>query len=311
MRPVPGAAMGAVPARCSPSSGLSDRRERMRSVGQPVNGLEGKVAVVTGAAGGLGAATVRRLAAAGARVVAVDRDGERVAEVAAALGGTVVGVAGDVSVEADVERYLAVAVERFGRVDLHHLNAGIPGPLDPLPAVELADFEHVMRVNVTGVFLGLRGAFRRYAAQGGGGAVVVTGSIASLRASADLLTYHASKHAVLGLGQCAAVYGGPLGVRVNVIAPGIVPTELFATSGTVRGGGSDMAQRATTTPLRRAGRPEEIAALVSFLLSEDASYITGEVISIDGGATTTNTLRPSGGAGRWDPTELDAPAGRC
>ena len=85
-----------------------------------------------------------------------------------------------------------------------------------------------MAVNVTSVFLGLRGAFRQYAAQGSGGAIVVTGSIASLRGSADLFAYHTSKHAVLGLARCAAVYGGPLGVRVNVIAPGIVPTELFA-----------------------------------------------------------------------------------
>ena len=123
------------------------------------------------------------------------------------------------------------AVERFGRVDLHHLNAGIPGSLDPFPELDLAGFERVMAVNVTSVFLGLRGAFRQYATQGSGGAVVVTGSIASLRGSADLFAYHTSKHAVLGLARCAAVYGGPLGVRVNVIAPGIVPTELFAGAG--------------------------------------------------------------------------------
>jgi NAD(P)-dependent dehydrogenase (short-subunit alcohol dehydrogenase family) len=110
---------------------------------------------------------------------------------------------------------------------------------------------------------------------------------------------------VLGLARCAAVYGGPLGVRVNVIAPGIVPTDLFAGAGGAVGGGSDMAQRATTTPLRRPGTPEEIGSVVAFLLSDDAAYMTGEVVSVDGGATTTNSLRPSGGAGRWDPAELD------
>jgi NAD(P)-dependent dehydrogenase (short-subunit alcohol dehydrogenase family) len=275
--------------------------------------LEGKVAVVTGAAGGLGGGSARRLAREGARVVAVDIDGDGAARVAAEIGG--VAVAADVSREEDVERYLAEAVERFGRIDLHHLNAGIPGSLDPLPALDVAGFERVLAVNVTSVFLGLRGAFRQYATQGSGGAVVVTGSIASLRGSADLFAYHTSKHAVLGLARCAAVYGGPLGVRVNVIAPGIVPTELFAGAGAAGGpgrgaggavgGGGDMAQRATTTPLRRPGTPDEIGSVVAFLLSDDAAYMTGEVVSVDGGATTTNSLRPSGGAGRWDPAELD------
>ena len=267
--------------------------------------LEGKVAVVTGAAGGLGGGSARRLASEGARVVAVDIDADGAERIAAEIGG--VAVAADVSREEDVERYLTAAVERFGRIDLHHLNAGIPGSLDPLPALDVGGFERVLAVNVTSVFLGLRGAFRQYATQGSGGAIVVTGSIASLRGSADLFAYHTSKHAVLGLARCAAVYGGPLGVRVNVVAPGIVPTELFAGTGAggAVGGGRDMAQRASTTPLRRPGRPDEIGSVVAFLLSEDAAYMTGEVVSVDGGATTTNSLRPSGGAGRWDPAELD------
>lgn len=271
-----------------------------------MNGLRGKVAIVTGAAGGLGGGSARRLAQEGAHVVAVDIDGAAAERVAAALPGEQhLAVAADVSSEADVQRYLDAAVERFGRIDLHHLNAGIPGPLDPLPDLDLAGFERVMAVNVTSVFLGLRGAFRQYSAQGGGGAVVVTGSIASLRGSADLFAYHTSKHAVLGLARSAAVYGGPHDVRVNIVAPGIVPTELFAGAGSATGGGSDMAQRATTTPLRRPGTPDEIGSVVAFLLSDDAAYMTGEVVSVDGGATTTNTLRPSGGAGRWDPAEID------
>ena len=268
-----------------------------------MDGLRGRVAVVTGAAGGLGGASARRLAREGASVVCVDIDGDGAARVADEIGG--LAVAADVSSEEDVERYLTAAVERFGRIDLHHLNAGIPGSLEPIPDLDLAGFERVMAINVSGTFLGLRGAFRQYARQQAGGAVVVTGSIASLRGSADLFAYHTSKHAVLGLARCAAVYGGPLGVRVNVIAPGIVPTQLFAAAGDVTGGGSDMARRAMTTPLRRPGTPEEIGAVVAFLLSDDASYMTGEVVSVDAGATTTNSLRPSGGAGRWDPAELD------
>jgi NAD(P)-dependent dehydrogenase (short-subunit alcohol dehydrogenase family) len=266
--------------------------------------MKDKVAVVTGGAGGIGSATARRLSQAGARVVVVDLDAARAEEVAAALPAEALAVQADVAVEDDVDRYVAAAVERFGRLDLHHLNAGIPGTLAPLPDVATDDFARVMAVNVNGTFFGLRAAFRQFERQGGGGAIVVTGSIASLRGSADLLAYHTSKHAVLGLARCAAVYGGPLGVRVNAIAPGIIPTELFAGSGAAVGGGSDMVARAATTPMRRAGTPDEVAALVAFLLGDDAGYMTGEIVSVDGGATTTNTLRPSGGAGRWDPASV-------
>src|SRR5690606_17937607 len=103
-----------------------------------------------------------------------------------------------------------------------------------------------------------------------------------------------SKHAVGGLVHSAAVYGGPLGIRVNAVAPGIVPTDLFAAAATTSGGKDDMERRASTTPLRRAGTPQEIAAVAAFLLSDDAGYVTGQLVSADGGATVVNTVRPSG-----------------
>ncbi|WP_213451902.1 SDR family NAD(P)-dependent oxidoreductase [Rhizomonospora bruguierae] len=265
-----------------------------------MRGLAGKVAVVTGAAGGIGAATVRRLAEEGAHVVAVDLDDDGLRATIDGLPTEAIRVRADVSTEDGVAAYLEAAIERFGRVDLHHLNAGIPGSFATLPDLTAAEFDRVMAVNVRGVFLGARAAFQRYAAQGGGGSIVITGSIGSLRGSADLLAYQTSKHAVLGILRGAAMYGGPLGVRVNAVAPGIVPTELFAGSPDVAGGRDDMSRRASSTPLRRAGTGDEVAGVVAFLFSDDAAYMTGEVVSVDGGASIVSTVRPSGGAGAWD-----------
>jgi NAD(P)-dependent dehydrogenase (short-subunit alcohol dehydrogenase family) len=274
-----------------------------------LNGLDGRVAVVTGGGGGIGAATARRLSAEGVRVVVADIDEHRAREVAQSLAGPSAWVRADVSVEADVARYLDVAVSHFGRVDLHHLNAGIAGSLTALPDLTTEEFDRVMAVNVGGVFLGIRAAFRQFAAQpdGGadGGAIVITASIGSLRGSADLLPYQTSKHAVLGLLHGAAVYGGPLGIRVNAVAPGIVPTDLFAATPDAPGGKADMTRRASTTPLRRAGTADDIAAVVAFLLSADAAYMTGQVVSADGGASVVSSVRPSGGAGAWDTSAHD------
>ncbi|WP_378148389.1 SDR family NAD(P)-dependent oxidoreductase [Cnuibacter sp. UC19_7] len=267
--------------------------------------FDGLVAVVTGAGGGLGRASAHRLASEGAHIVAVDIDLDAAQAVADGLPTESIAVRADVSTESDVDAYVDAALERFGHLDLHHLNAGIFGTFTPIPDLTVDEFDRVMAVNVRGQFLGLRAAFRQYAAQGSGGAIVITASIGSLTGSADLLAYQTSKHAVTGLVHGAAVYGGPLGIRVNAVAPGIVPTDLFAAAASTTGGKNDMETRASTTPLRRAGRAEEIAAVAAFLLSDDSAYVTGQLVSADGGATVVNTVRPAGGAGAWDAAAHD------
>ena len=268
-------------------------------------GLEGKIAVVTGGAAGLGRGSARRLAAEGARVLVVDVDADGAKATAEELPTDSAWIAADVASEEDTERYMAEAVDRFGRIDLYHLNAGIPGSFAGIPDLATEDFDRVLAINVRGMFLGLRAALRRYREQRSVGNVVLTASIASLRGSADLFPYQVSKHAVIGILHGAAAYAGPLGIRVNAVAPGIVPTGLFAAAGSTPGGGDDMVRRASTTPLRRAGTPEDIAGVVAFLLSDDSAYVTGEVVSADGGAAMVNTVRPSGGAGAWDFRAVD------
>ena len=264
-----------------------------------------KVAIVTGGGSGIGAATAHRLAGAGPRVVVVDWDAAAAERVAAAAGANAIAVRADVSVEEDVERYMSAARERFGRVDLVHLNAGIAGPFEPFPHVETEQFDRVIAVNLRSVFLGLRAALREFERDGRGGAIVATSSLAGLHGGDSLVPYTAAKHGVIGLVKNASSYGARIGVRVNAIAPGIIVTGLLDELESQLGdqaGDAFLALR-TAIPLGRFGTPEEAAALVAFLLSEESAYLTGTVIPIDGGVLAANPMA----ADRSDPDSHPPP----
>jgi 3alpha(or 20beta)-hydroxysteroid dehydrogenase len=247
----------------------------------------GRVAIVTGGAGGIGAAAARRLVADGARVVLVDRDEVALERVAAEMGAAGALVA-DVTDEAAVDGYVRRAVAEHARVDLFFNNAGVEGRLASIMDLAVADFDRVMAVNARGVFLGLRAVMRQMREQGTGGAIVNTASMAGLRGGTLLGPYVASKHAVIGLTRTAALEGGPLGIRVNAVAPGFIDTRMQRSLLRQRWPDDPdgaMAARSATIPLKRYGTAEEVANLVAWLLSDEAGYVTGSVSTIDAGLT--------------------------
>ena len=260
-----------------------------------LKGLAGKVAVVTGAAGGIGEGVARRLAEEGASVVVVDVQVEKAQAVADSLGDSAIAVDADVSVEAGIERYTGEALERFGRIDLYHLNAAISGSFAPFAEVTIEDWNRTIAVNMTSVFLGLRAALRQYAAQGSGGAIVTTASMAGLQGGDALVPYATAKGGVIQLTRCAALAGAPLGVRVNCVAPGMIQTPLWDDfAGAIGEENAAQARKVlegAAIPLGRFGTPEEAGALVAFLLSEEASYVSGDILPLAGGANADNFVR--------------------
>jgi 3-oxoacyl-[acyl-carrier protein] reductase len=253
-----------------------------------LKGLAGKVALVTGGASGIGAATAVRLSEEGARLVIVDLDGAAAAQHAASLPGDAISVEADVSEPDAVAHAFAAGVERFGRVDLVHNNAGATGPAKPLVEIEPAEFDRVVAVNVRGVFLVLRAAFGQLGRQGSGGAIVNTASTAGLRGYRMRAPYAATKHAVVGITKVAALEGASSGIRVNAVCPGPIETQFIAKVAEAWGGGDvekGRAEMSSSVPLERLGQPEEVAGLVAWLLSDEAPYVTGAIVPIDGGRT--------------------------
>ena len=250
--------------------------------------FHGRVVIITGAAGGIGRAAARRFAGEGAAIVAVDLPGsdlDGTAAVVEAGGGRVTAVTADVRSDSDVAGYVAAALDTHGKVDALFNNAGVEGPVVPLVDYPADDFDRVMAVNVRGVWLGLKHAGPAIAASGGG-AIVNTASMAGVTGTARLCAYGASKHAVIGLTKTAALEFAPLGVRVNAVAPAPIDTRML--HAIAAGMNPDdpsvaTAQMAARVPLARYGTPDEVAAVAAFLCSDDATYMTGAMVPVDGG----------------------------
>jgi NAD(P)-dependent dehydrogenase (short-subunit alcohol dehydrogenase family) len=256
-------------------------------VERTVKRLAGKVALVTGAAGGIGRATAERFVAEGARVVLTDRDADALEASAAQLGPAAVCVAGDVADPTTAERAVAAASEHFGALHVLFANAGIEGRVAPLVEQQLDDVERVLRVNVLGVFLFLKHAAPQIAASGGG-SIVITSSVAGVLGASGLGPYVASKHAVLGLMKTAALELASSGIRVNAVNPGPIDNRMMRSiedQAAPDHGDVVKAGFVKQVPLGRYGTNEEIANVALFLASEESSYCTGSVLMTDGGFT--------------------------
>ena len=241
--------------------------------------LEGKVAVVTGGAAGIGRAMVERFAAEGARVVIADIDADAGTEVASALGEVAAFVPTDVTDADQVQALVDGAVERFGGLHVMVNNAGIGGAMTRFLHDDLADFHRIVDVNLLGMLVGSQRAARHMKAHGGGSIVNIS-STAGINAGAGLIAYRATKAAVIHASRTIAIEVAQYGIRVNCIVPGQIATAMNE-------GSYDLDRvMKLMQPLPRAGRPEDIAEAALFLASDRSAQITGVVLPVDGGTTT-------------------------
>ncbi|MEU6146162.1 SDR family NAD(P)-dependent oxidoreductase [Streptomyces sp. NPDC047081] len=252
---------------------------------------DGTVAVVTGGAAGLGRASVERLLADGARVVVADVDRDGGEALAKELGPDVRFRHTDVADAEQVRDLVAFAVGEFGGLQLMVNNAGVSGAMHAsLLEEDFADFQHVLSVNLLGVMTGTREAARHMAAHGGGSVVNIS-SVGGVQAGPSVLSYRASKAAVIHFTKCAALDLAEHGIRVNCVAPGGIPTGLLA-SATATDEMTDRirAHMAAMQPLPRLGTPADVAEAVAYLGGDRSLHVTGTVLTIDGG--TTAGLKP-------------------
>ncbi len=254
--------------------------------------LEGKVAVITGAIGGIGRAAAKLFADEGARVALVDLDEVALRESVRSIGDDRASyTVADVTQPDQTQAYINAAVDRWGGIDVLLANAGIEGAMAPISDYPIDVFDRVMAVNVRGVWLGVKYAMP-VMSRGGGGSIVITSSGAGITGTPDMSAYGISKHAVIGLMRAAALEGAPLGIRVNTVNPSPIETRMMRSIEEMRVASMDDSAvtvdvvkqaAASRIPLERYGTPEEVAQLMLFLASDDSSYCTGGVYMVDGG----------------------------
>lgn len=249
--------------------------------------LANKVAMITGASGGIGAAAARRFVAEGAQVLLVDLDEAALRAVAGDSAQMHVWVA-DVSQPEPMAACVEAAVRRFGGLDIAVLNAGIEGEVKPIPDYDIATFDRVMAVNVRGVWLGLKYCLPALAARGGG-SIVITSSVAGISGADNMSAYCASKHAVVGLMRTAALEGAAQNIRVNTVNPAPIDTRMMRSLEAGFMPAQPQAAKAVLAqriPMQRYGTPDEVADLMLFLASDESRYCTGGIYTVDGGMST-------------------------
>ncbi len=263
-----------------------------------VNELAGKVAIVTGGASGIGRGMVERFAAEGARVVIADVETDKGEALAATLGPDTFFRRTDVSDPEQVGAMVATAVEKFGGLHVMVNNAGVSGTMHRrFFDDDLADFHRIMTVNVLGVMAGTRDA-ARHMADNGGGSIINVSSIGGIQAGGGVMTYRASKAAVIQFTKCAAIELAYYEIRVNAIAPGNIPTPLVAKSAANMDAGQlerfEAAIRETMRadrPLKREGTPEDVAEAALYFATDRSRYVTGTVLPVDGGTSAGKPIR--------------------
>jgi NAD(P)-dependent dehydrogenase (short-subunit alcohol dehydrogenase family) len=251
--------------------------------------LEGKVAIITGAGSGIGRASAIRFAAEGAKLVIGDKS-EGVHETAKLIGDDVIALQIDAGIEADVARLVATALASHGALDIAFANAGIIGDMGGIFDIDAAAWAETLRVNLIGPALMVKHAGKAMVDQGRGGAIVLTASVAGLNSGAGPAAYSASKAGVINLAKTAAQQFTSAGVRVNAICPGLTETGMTKPTFDYAREKDVMHKVGQLNPLKRAAQPEELANVALFLASDQASYVNGQAIAVDGGLTSSHPV---------------------